>query len=197
MTPGVLHVVNLLTMGGTERQLVELVRATDRARWRPHVASLVADGELRPVLTELGCPPVPFLLGASLLRPQSAVQVARMALLCRRRRVKVIHAHDLYSNVLAVAAGPLAGAKVIASRRDLGDWHGPRQKQLLALSCRAADVVLVNARAIADLASAEGIPMEKIAVVPNGIDVEHASTRARRARWRPRCRRGARGCRGR
>lgn len=180
MIPGVLHVVNLLTMGGTERQLVELVRATDRARWRPHVASLVADGELRNVFTELGCPPAPFPLGGSLLRPRAAAQVARMALLCRRRGVKIIHAHDLYSNVVAAAAGPLAGARVIASRRDLGDWLTARQRRLLRLACRAADAVLVNARPIAELARAEGTIGEKVHVVPNGIDVEAFDARAAR-----------------
>lgn len=180
MSVGVLHVVNLLTMGGTERQLVELVRGVDRGRWRPHVASLVADGELRAVFTELGCPPVPFLLGGSLLRPRAAAQVARMALWCRRRGVKIIHAHDLYSNVVAVAAGALAGARVIASRRDLGDWLTPRQKRLLGLACRGADAVLVNARAIAELARSEGIPGEKVHVVPNGIDIEQFEARAAR-----------------
>ncbi len=60
-----------------------------------------------------------------------------------------MHAHDFYSNVIGVAAAQLAGARSIASRRDLAHWLGGTQRKALRLACRMADAVVANAAAVA------------------------------------------------
>src|SRR5262245_8628743 len=108
---GVLHVVDCLNVGGTERQLFELLRRLDRSRFRPHVACFKDGGELYPRLTEIGLPPVVFPLRGTLVQANTAYQIARMALLCKRENIRVIHAHDFYSNLIGVAAAGMAGAR--------------------------------------------------------------------------------------
>src|SRR5262249_40511818 len=115
---GVLHVVDCLNIGGTERQLYELIRRVDRRRFRPLVACFKARGDLLPRLREMGIEPFEFPLAGALLKPTTAWQIARMAVLCRMERVRILHAHDFYSNLVGVAAARLAGAHAISSRRD-------------------------------------------------------------------------------
>ncbi|HWE31115.1 MAG TPA: glycosyltransferase, partial [Polyangia bacterium] len=147
---GVLHVVDCLNVGGTERQLFELLRRIDRKRYRPFVACFKQGGELYPRLVDIGLPPIEFPLRGSLAQANTGYQIARMALLCRRENIKIIHAHDFYSNLIGVAAAGLAGAKSIASRRDLAHWLNPTQRKALRFACKMADVVIANATAVAE-----------------------------------------------
>src|SRR5438132_6774275 len=117
----VLHLVTCLTVGGSERQLLEVVRRLGPGRARVGFFRPGA-GELLGPLRDLGIEPVQFPLGPSLLHPRSALAVARIARYCARAQIALVHAHDLYSNAVAIAAARLAAIPVIASRRDLGDW---------------------------------------------------------------------------
>jgi glycosyltransferase involved in cell wall biosynthesis len=168
----VLHVINCLNVGGTEQQLYELIRRLDRRRFRSLLATFKPGGDLRAPLEAHGITPVVLDLGGSLTSAPALLAVARMAWLCRRERVDVVHAHDFYSNVIGVAAARLAGVRSIASRRDLADWLGPPQRRALRLALRLADCVLANAEAVGRLAAAEqSVSSRKLRVVPNGIDV--------------------------
>src|SRR3954465_11563971 len=86
---GVLHVVDCLNVGGTERQLFELLRRLDRSRFRPLLATFKAGGELLPRPREIRIEPVVFPLRGSLAQANTAYQITRMAMLCRRENVKV------------------------------------------------------------------------------------------------------------
>src|SRR5437899_8902328 len=143
----ILQVVDCLNVGGTERQLFELLRRLDRRRFRPHVACFKSGGELYPHLVELGLTPLEFPLRGSLAQANTAYQITRMALLCKRTKIRMIHGHDFYSNLIGVAAAGLAGARCIASRRDLAHWLGGTQRRALRLACRMADPVVANAGA--------------------------------------------------
>jgi L-malate glycosyltransferase len=170
---GVLHVVDCLNVGGTERQLFELLRRLDRTRFRPLVACFKQGGELLPKLRDIGLVPIEFPLRGSLLQPNTAWQIARMAYLIRRENVRVVHAHDFYSNVIAVAAAGMAGVASIVSRRDLAHWLGSTQRQALRVACKMADVVIANATAVAEQTARDfGVSDDKLVVVPNGIDVD-------------------------
>jgi L-malate glycosyltransferase len=178
---GVLHVVDCLNVGGTERQMFELLRRLDRARFTPLVACFKAKGELLPSLCALGIRPVEFALGGSLARPRTALQIARMARLCRVNNVRIVHAHDFYSNLVGVSAARLAGARVIASRRDLGHWLSPLQRRALKLALWAADRVIANAAAVAELVLTRELrDGRKLHVVPNGIDLAAFDARTQR-----------------
>jgi glycosyltransferase involved in cell wall biosynthesis len=161
-----------LNVGGTERQLFELLRRLDRARFRPIVATFKEGGELLPRLREMGIEPHVFPLRGSLVQTNTALQITKMAMLCRRENVRIVHAHDFYSNVVGVAAAQLAGVRAIASRRDLAHWLGGTQRKALRLACRMADAVIANAAAVAAHTEREfGVAPEKLHVIPNGIDV--------------------------
>jgi glycosyltransferase involved in cell wall biosynthesis len=153
--------------------MYELLRRLDREHFKPSLACFHAGGELRDPLTEIGVEPIEVPLHGSLARPNTAVQVARLVQICRRRRIRVLHAHSFYANLIAVAAAKLARARTIVSRRDLANWLSPAKQRTQGIACRLADRVLANADAVAQrYITVEGGEPEKLRVVPNGIDLE-------------------------
>jgi glycosyltransferase involved in cell wall biosynthesis len=169
----VLHVVDCLNVGGTERQMFELLRRLDRRRYRPLLACFHGRGELTDALVEMGITPYEFPLYGSLARPNTAVQIGRMAHLLVKERVGVVHAHDFYSNLIAVPAAGIARVPSIASRRDLGHWFSTGKRRVLSAVLSMADRVLANAHAVGALAAREEhVAATKLRVVPNGIDLQ-------------------------
>jgi glycosyltransferase involved in cell wall biosynthesis len=167
----VLHLVDCLRMGGTERQLVGLLGRLDRRRYRSVVACFQRTGELLTATERSSALVEEFPLKGSLLQANTLKQLSRLRRLCKKERVRVIHAHDFYANLIAVSLGRSLGIPVVVSRRDLAHWLGPLQRRALAMTCRLADRVLCNATEVAALARADGVADDRICVIHNGIDV--------------------------
>ncbi len=179
-TTPILHFVNILGIGGAEGQFVERVRSTDFRRWQPLVAALKKAGPHLSEFQRLGLEPKEFPLAGSFAHPATLAAMGRLAAWMRLQGVKLVHAQDFYTNLLAVPAARLAGAKVIVSRLDLAHWHGPRRRQALRWVTRLADRVQVNALAIKrQLIEEEGIAPDRIEVVLNGIDLDRFDRRQR------------------
>jgi glycosyltransferase involved in cell wall biosynthesis len=176
----ILQLVNVLALGGAEGQFLERLRTLDRRRFRPLVAALKPEGPHLAELQRLGIDVHHISLAPSLAHPTTAWAVARLATWIRREGVRLVHAQDFYTNLLAVPAARLAGARVIVSRLDLAHWHGPNRRRALAWACRLADRVQVNALAIQrQLVVEERLDPGRIAVVPNGIDLARFDRRFR------------------
>jgi glycosyltransferase involved in cell wall biosynthesis len=123
----------------------------------------------------LGYEPQVFPLFGSMMRPNTAVQIGRMAALIRSEGIKLVHGTDFNTNLLGLIAARFAGAKAIVSRVDLGHlrsgfgkWHREAEK----LNARLADVVVVNADAVKEVCIRdEGVKPGSVMVVRNGLDL--------------------------
>lgn len=167
------QLVNCLGLGGTERQLVEHLRRLDRDRFSPRVFCLQKKGEFLETLRDMDLDPPEFHLRGTLMRPNTAVQVARLAKALRHSEAALLHTHDFYSNLVGSAAASLAGIPFVLSRRDIGVWISPAQARLLAMVTRLAPWVLCNATAVKDhIVRHEGVDPSRIHVVHNGLDLE-------------------------
>ncbi|HVT25853.1 MAG TPA: glycosyltransferase, partial [Rhizomicrobium sp.] len=174
--------MNCLGLGGTERQLVELLRSVDRSRFDSDLCVINQVGELVPVVRSLGFSPTSFHLKGTLFRPNTAVQVARLAKRIRDEHAALVHCHDFYSNLLGSAAARLAGVPYIVSRRDLGAWIGPARAEALKFATRFAPTVLCNAEAIRErIVDHEGVDASRVVVVRNGLDLERFDREAAQA----------------
>lgn len=173
------HVVTSFGVGGTERQLVELLRGLDRRRFEPRLICFRKTGPFLKDVQELGIDPDELSLGGTLLRPQTAIAIARLAAWMRTQQAALVHCHDVYSVLLGVPAARLAGIPVIASRRDLGHHVTALQRPLLRLALRHADRVLANAATVASqLEHEDDVPAHRLAIVPNGLDLAAFDQRA-------------------
>lgn len=178
--PGILHLVNILGIGGAEGQFVERLRWLDPRKHRSVVGTLRRVGPNLATLSAIGMDPREIPLGPSLAHLRTAQVVREIARLVERERLALIHAQDFYTALVATPAAMLAGVKLVLSRLDLAHWYGPRRRAALRLACHAADRIWVNAWAIErQLATEEGIDPRKVHVIENGIDLERFDARRR------------------
>jgi L-malate glycosyltransferase len=176
MTPRpVMYAILTWDIGGTRRHLLEMLRHLDRGSFLPALYCFDASREpdaLREV-SALGIDMIDGRLRTSLQGPPLAALAVRMAAELRRRRVQILHSYLFHANFAGTLAGRLARVPVVmVSKRSL-DRHREASKRLAArLANRLARRVTVPAEAIArHVHAVEGCPLDKIIVVPNGIDL--------------------------
>ncbi len=169
------HLVDSFNIGGTESQMVQLVTRLRRAGWPVAVGCLQARGPLLEVVMAGGISVTEFPMGGSFFRVSALRQMVRLARLLRAGRYDVLHAHDLYANLLGIVAARLAGVPVvIASRRDLGSpwWESWARKVVLRSIQKLATVVLANSRAVAEyLVEVWDVPATRVTVIHNAVDL--------------------------
>jgi glycosyltransferase involved in cell wall biosynthesis len=172
----VFHLLDSLNVGGTETQAVELALRMADAQHAITIGCLHAQG---PLLERLKDSPVrvrEFHPLGGLDSPRGIYQLARLAAFLRREKFDVMHAHDLWSNLMGVPAARLAGVPaIISSRRDLAhfDWYQGRKRTWLRRIQNLSNIVLANATPIRDALIAEdGFAPEKLRVIHNGVDTQ-------------------------
>lgn len=174
----VFHICTGLDVGGTEQQLIELLRCLAPSRWRSRVAVFQPGGALVDEARRLGIEPTLVPLPRSLARPAALQAVLRLAWAIRRAGAALVHCHDPYSVLIGVPAARLTGTPVVAARRDQGDHLGPVQRFALGRVLRLATRVLANAECVAAIAIRDDhVPLERVVLVPNGIDLPRFDAR--------------------
>jgi glycosyltransferase involved in cell wall biosynthesis len=165
----VMTMVTSFQIGGTERQVTNIVLGLDPSRFDLHLACMHRRGELLQELTSLDVPRPIFSI-RSLYRPGTLFEALRLMRYIRANAIQVVHCYGLYPNLFAVPAAWLGRAPVvIASIRDRGDILTPTQRWIQRLVCRFADCVLVNAESIRETLIEQGYRRDNIAVIRNGI----------------------------
>ncbi|MGI8988825.1 MAG: glycosyltransferase family 4 protein [Bryobacteraceae bacterium] len=169
----VLLMAHQLNLGGTERQLTEIAKALDRARFEPHVGCFHSEGIRADELRAAGVPilrlPVTSFLSASAI--SGAMQLRRYI---RDRKIDLVHTFDVPLNVFGVPVARMSRAPVVVSsqraHRDLtpGLYH-----RLLRITDRLVDAVVVNCEFMRrHLIDDDHVPERLIRLCYNGIDLE-------------------------
>lgn len=169
--------------GGTERQMIELVRRLDRARWEVHVACLRPGGRWRERVESVA--PVTYFPVDSFKSAALPREARRFARWCRERQLAVVHTVDLPTNIFGQL--PAAATRVplrVANRRDVNPGRSALELVLQRAAYACAHLVVANARAAAERLRRERVPARKIALIPNGLDLSAAERTGRRAALR-------------
>jgi len=170
--------------GGTERQMIELVRRLDRARWAVHIACFEGKGAWFPRAAEVAASVAEFPV-RSFKSGRTARHVLNFARWCRASQLAVVHTTELYSNIFGLPGAALAGVPVrIGNRREINPDKSAAQIVLQRAAYAAAHKVVANSRAAAGRLRAERIPARKIVCIPNGLDFDRVPDRQPRARLR-------------
>lgn len=180
VTRRVLYLVDTLNVGGTETQVARVALRLRSRAYDVVVGCLHAEGPLLGALKREGVPLVEFPKGKTLLSLNGVHQLFRLARFLRRGRFHAVHAHDLWSNLLAVPAAWLARTPIIiSSRRYLADleWYTPWRNAVMRLIYHLSTCVVVNSKSVLNLLiKRDGLPPEKIRVLNNGVDVDRFAT---------------------
>ena len=106
-------------VGGTERQMVELIRRLDPAEFEVHVGCFHRRGPLTPLVEERAASIAEFPIDG-FARVRTMRQLIAFAAWCRRLNFRIVQTCELYSNVFGLPAPPMARVPVrIGSRREL------------------------------------------------------------------------------
>src|SRR6476646_2035314 len=167
----VLQFLTIFGIGGTERQVLNLVQGLDTSRFGVEVACLKRFGALLPEMEATGVPITEYKT-TSLYNHVAAWNQMKFVHHLRKRKVGIVHAYGFHSNVFAIPPARLAGAAaVLASIRDTGEHLTPLQRRVEKLFCHMANCVVTNAEAVRSRLTREGYDEKKIVVIHNGIEL--------------------------
>ena len=188
----IIFLTRSLHYGGAERQLVALAKGLHQCGHSVTVATLYPDGPLQADLDRAG---IPIHIFEKKGRWDMFVFLVSAYRFLRNEAPDILHGYLVVPNLLAILFKPfLRGTKVVwgvrASDVDLShyDWLARFTFRLSVFLSRFADRIIVNSKCGMAYHQKQGYPLNKMVVVPNGIDTErfkpNAEDRARiRKEW--------------
>ena len=169
---GVLLLCHSLDLGGTERQMTEVAKGLERARFSPHVATFHPNGIRGDELRAAGVPilHLPVTSFASLSMLKAGFELMRYI---RRHRIQIVHSFDVPLNIFAVPFARLARAPVVLSSQRAHRQLTPGfYTKLLRLTDQMVDGTVVNCVHMRDhLINDERVSPGQIHLCYNGIDL--------------------------
>lgn len=159
-------------LGGTETQLLLLLRHLDRTRFEPFLCCLQNSPWLDA--NRALCPTHVVNLD-SFFSPRGALNLWRFARWLRRNRIDVLQSHFRDSNIVATLAGRLAGVRcLVATRRNQGYWHNRLELAVVRILNPLTTYFLVNAHAVRRyIETVERVPKRKIETIYNSLELEN------------------------
>jgi L-malate glycosyltransferase len=161
--------VNTFETGGSERQFVAITNALRRDEFDVRLGCVA---RLGPLLQQVG-EAAEFPLGGSFLSVRAQKSRVALGRCLRSEKIQIAHSFDFYTNLLLLPTAWFVRVPVvIGSHRQLGDLLTPLQFRAQAVVFRFCDRVVCNSRAAAARLLQQGLPEEKIAIIPNGLAPE-------------------------
>jgi glycosyltransferase involved in cell wall biosynthesis len=168
-------VIRSLNRGGSERQLVELAGGL---RQRGHRVTVAVFYSPAPLEVELRQADVAVIDLRKTGRWDNFGFLRRLRAAIWNAKPDVVYSFLGGANIFAAAVRPFIGrTKLVWSIRSADmdltryDWAHRFAFTIERRLSRAADLIISNSQAGLEYAAARGFPRERIAVVPNGIDV--------------------------
>ena len=156
--------------------MTELIQRLDRTRFDVHAVCFHEEGAWLPRVASAA--PIASFPIRGLARPATLAQAAAFARWCRAHRIAIVQTCDLYANTFALPAAALAGVPVrVGSRRELNPDKSFGQIALQRQAYRCAHTVVANSNAAARQLASEGVPAERVTIIPNGVDVDRFPAR--------------------
>jgi len=181
----VLYVIVDLTVGGAEDHLLSLVRNLDPGRVRPSVCCI---GRRGPIGAEIEAAGVPVTeLGRLRTGGFDRGIVSLLRERIRREKIDLVHSHMYHANLYGRLAAFREGVRAVVSVHNTYVRARMRRRILNRWLARRTPVVLAGSEAIRDdILRFDGVPPQKVRVVPYGVDVDRFQSALDRAEARAR-----------
>lgn len=168
----VLLVIDELDIGGTEQQILELVRSLPRERYVPIVCCF-RHGRKAEEIQALGVRVVHL--------PKRSRVDLRLVLalfrLMRAERIDIVHTFLIGANLWGRLAAVLAGVPtIVASERNVDIWEEPMKRHLGRLLARVTQRIVANAEAVRCYLVSRGLDPRRVVTIRNGVDAERFET---------------------
>jgi L-malate glycosyltransferase len=171
----IVFVIGSLGRGGSERQIVNLVRAVHPDHADALVVCLQEEGALASEVRAVGARVM--ALGFNGVRASALPALLRLLRVLRREKPDVVYAFLFWGYSLALPVTAIAAPRAIriAARRSFPEFDTPAHPFLVplrSLADRVSDAVVVNSEPVRTAWSAATPALaRKIRVIPNGVAV--------------------------
>jgi glycosyltransferase involved in cell wall biosynthesis len=167
MTFRILHIIPTLDRGGAEKQLVLLATRLPRDKFDVHVCTLTRSG---PLSTRLGDARIP-LHAVDKRWKIDPPAFWRLQRLIKGLRPSLVHTWLFAANCYGRQAALRSGVPhVVAGERCVDRWKVWHELAIDRHLARRTDRIVTNSSGVVDFYVGHGIPAEKFAVIPNGIE---------------------------
>ncbi|WP_435196318.1 glycosyltransferase [Natronomonas sp. EA1] len=162
------YLIGRLSVGGTERTLVDLVNGLDQERFAPVVWTITEPGPLAADLDD--DIPLRSLGAASKVDPRPPLRLARAL---RRDRPTLLQSFLYFDNVLARLVGTISPeTTVVTGVREVPDAI-PRHRSIVdRVTLPLSDHIVSNSKAGAEWIIRRGADPASVSVVKNGRDID-------------------------
>jgi glycosyltransferase involved in cell wall biosynthesis len=169
----ILVLIDSLLEGGAEKAAVELACALDRDRFAPHLLVTRQSGPLQRLVDAAGLPTT--VLGRTHRLSPAAYRTARRL----AAESDLIHAHKLGSAVWGALLARRARVPLVVHDHNWSERPTWRKGLLLrAWVAPPAVRFLCVSAPVAEAVAAQGIPGDRVEVLPNGVALDTALPRA-------------------
>lgn len=164
----ILHVIATLDIGGAEKQLVELVKRTDKKKFNPVVCCLTRGGALEE---ELKKTKIEYLvLGKKFKLDFSAT--FKLIPILKQKNIHILHTWMFTSNFFGRIAGLFAHTPImIASERGFDRWKNRFHLLIDWAFSHFTDKIICVSEGVKNFYNKQGgVPLYKLITIYNGID---------------------------
>ncbi len=166
MAKRILHVIPTLDQAGAEKQLSLLARGLRRRGLDVHVCALTRSGPRAAELLDAGIP-LTVIGKRWKLDPQAFWRLKRLV---TTLRPDVLHTWMLAANAYGILAGAVCNVPLrIAAQRCVDPWKSGVQLAVDRHIAGKSDRVVVNSEGVRQFYVRNGLPDEKIEVIPNAV----------------------------
>lgn len=159
-----------LDPGGAERAMLQLVTRLDRARWEPAVFCLSKRGLLADDLERAGIPVTCYGANWAWQAPRVVSQLRRAL---QDWKPQLLQTFLFHANFLGRIAGWSAGVPCIVSGIRVAERRSKTHLRLDRWTDHWVRKHVAVSQSVADFSIREaGLPLDKVVVIHNGVDVE-------------------------
>lgn len=172
MTVKIAFIIDHLSSGGTEKQLIELINRLDHNKFQPFLFLL---RDLKNSLSNRVSCEI-YLLNLRDIRNIACIRaLIKFISVLRNKKIQIVQTFFPDSTFIGVLGAKIASVPIIiSSRRDVGSWHRWLDREKHRLFSRWADRTLVNSVAVRNyLCDKEKRKLHHIDVIHNGIDSKY------------------------
>jgi len=156
--------------GGTEKQLLLLLKHLDRTKFKPYLCILRSSQWLREEFD------LCEIFDANILsfkNPLSYLNIFRLSKFIRAEEIDIIQTHFRDASIAGILAAKIAGVRtIVGTRRNQGYWYTPIELKMQKFLNRWVTAFVSNSQSTKQWVMAtEGVPEEKVTVIYNAIDL--------------------------
>lgn len=163
-----LYLIERMGPGGSEKQLVALIRGLDRREFQPHLCTMQPSISL---FSELDIPKIQLNVHR-LAHPKIATALQQLIAFCRSHRIHLIQTFFQDPTIIGAVLKMVLPVKLVGSFRDMGFWRTPKESWKMRLAYPMFDGFIANSQAVkAHFCAFDRLRPRRVEVICNGIPV--------------------------